>query len=56
MTIYTVHGYENRDDYLQNLREDYNVPEDVFDTIAELYGPEEDFDGLVTFCEDWRGE
>ena len=45
MTVYEKHGYADRDEYLQHLCEDYDP--DAVMTLAELLGPEEDFDGLV---------
>jgi hypothetical protein len=54
MTTYLKHGYASREEYLQQLNFEYNhIPEDEFDLMAELLGENEDFDGLVTFCEDY---
>ena len=51
-TIYQQHGYASRRDYLKGLAEDYGVPfRDVL-AVANLYGPSEDFDALVTFVQD----
>ena len=50
--IYQENGYEDRDNYLNCLSEDYYVPiEDVF-SLAEMLGESEDFDGLVSALED----
>ena len=50
--IYQENGYEDRDDYLTCLAEDYGVSiEDVF-SLAEMLGENEDFDGLVSALED----
>lgn len=52
MNIYQDHGYENRRDYLENLAEDCGVPLENVLAIADLLGPSEDFDGLVSSLED----
>ena len=50
--IYQENGYEDRDDYLTCLSENYNIPiEDVY-SLAEMLGENEDFDGLVCALED----
>ena len=50
--IYKENGYEDRDDYLNCLSEDYGVSiEDVY-SLAEMLGGNEDFDGLVSALED----
>jgi hypothetical protein len=50
MNEYTNNGYRSRADYLASLCEEYDR-ETVY-TLANLLGPEEDFDGLVTSLED----
>lgn len=46
-------GYKNREDYLSCLAEEYGLDlEQVVRPIADLLGPSEDFDGLVTMLED----
>lgn len=52
MTIYQQRGYKNRTDYLRCLSEDYGVPFYVVTTLADVLGPNEDFDGLVIELED----
>lgn len=44
-------GFESRADYLESLCEDY--PREAVMALAELLGPSEDFDGLVTGLEDY---
>lgn len=52
MSIYTDEGYKSRKDYLECLAEDYGLPvENVF-AVASMYGPSEDFDGLINALED----
>ena len=48
-TVYEIAGYKDRKDYLDRLAEDYG--ESVY-AIAEVLGENEDFDGLVSHCED----
>lgn len=50
---YTENGYKNRADYLQCLSEDYEVDIHTVVMLADLLGPNEDFDGLVTALEDY---
>ena len=50
--VYQENGYDDRDDYLRSLAEDYGVPLDAVIAMAEVLGPEEDFDGLVSNLED----
>ena len=52
--IYLQNGYNNREDYLKSLAEDYDVDLDIVMLFAQLYGESEDFDGLVTAMEDYQ--
>lgn len=52
MSIYTENGYRNRNEYLQNLSAEHDVDLDTVYALADLLGPSEDFDGLVTSIED----
>lgn len=53
---YEANGYENREEYLTSLAEEYGVSLDyVVRPLAEMLGPKEDFDGLVTAVQDWEG-
>ena len=47
---YTDNGYKSRADYLETLCEEY--PADAVHALADILGPSEDFDGLVTALED----
>ena len=51
-SIYEVHGYKDRAEYLQHLSDEYGVPIDTVEAIAETLGETEDFDGLVTALQD----
>lgn len=50
--IYKENGYSNRQEYLKDLAEEYGCHVYV---LADLLGPEEDFDGLITSLEDMEG-
>ena len=51
-TTYQENGYQNRKDYLQCLSEDYGVPYETVQSLADMLGENEDFDGLVSALED----
>ena len=56
-SIYKQNGYEDREDYLSCLADDYGLSlEEVVRPLAELLGPDEDFDGLVSSLEDEAGK
>ena len=50
MNTYQQHGFADRKAYLEDLAQEY--PRDAVFMLAELLGPSEDFDGLVTELED----
>jgi hypothetical protein len=50
MSIYTDNGYANREEYLNELREDYDA--DMVNMLTSILPESEDFDGLVTALED----
>lgn len=52
-TIYQTKGYTNRGAYLKSVAAEYDVPLRVVATIAEVLGPDEDFDGLLCAIEDY---
>lgn len=51
--IYQEHGYANREEYLLDLADQFGVKPNAVFILAEMLGPEEDFDGLVTYLEDY---
>lgn len=53
MNVYKDNGYKNRKDYLSCLAEDYGVSKQTVFMLAEVLGPNEDFDGLVTEISDY---
>lgn len=52
LNVYQEHGYYNREDYLRCMSEDWNIPFTTVKMLADMLGPNEDFDGLVTALED----
>jgi hypothetical protein len=53
MSVYTDNGYASRKEYLMELSEEYACPIGTVLILANLLGPDEDFDGLVTSIQDW---
>jgi hypothetical protein len=51
MNIYQENGFDSRKDYLLSLCEEYD--KDAVFALADILGPSEDFDGLVTSLEDY---
>ncbi len=51
-TIYQRKGYSNRRDYLESLADDYGLDPDSVFMAADLLGPNEDFDGLISTLDD----
>jgi hypothetical protein len=56
MNVYKEQGYESREDYLRQLAAENGADVDVVFALADVLGPDEDFDGLVTSVEDWNWE
>jgi hypothetical protein len=50
---YTTRGYKDRDSYLANLAEDFGIELLAVRVIADMLGPSEDFDGLLSELEDF---
>jgi hypothetical protein len=50
---YTTKGYKDRDDYLASLADDRGIDMMAVRMIADMLGPSEDFDGLVSELEDF---
>ena len=49
-SVYQAHGFDNREQYLQSLAEDYG--EELVEALTSVLPPSEDFDGLITELED----
>jgi hypothetical protein len=56
MNVYAENGFLSRRAYLDSLAEDYGIDRATVYMIADLLGPSEDFDGLVTSLEDYADE
>lgn len=53
---YQSEGYQDRDDYLKGMSEEYGVPLATVRGLAEMLGENEDFDGLVTHLQDMEDQ
>lgn len=53
LEIYKENGYNSREEYLQSLAEDYSVGIHVVYNLADMLGPNEDFDGLINALDDY---
>jgi len=49
-SVYELNGFDDREDYLDSLREEYGA--ELVDTLTSVLPPSEDFDGLITELED----
>lgn len=54
MSAYIEAGYDNRNQYLEALSEEYDVNSDDVFALASLLGENEDFDGLISALEDMQ--
>ena len=54
MDIYREYGYKDREDYLRQLADENGADVEAVFALADMLGPNEDFDGLVTSVEDWN--
>lgn len=52
LSVYQENGYENREAYLLSLADQYGVDYATVYALADVLGPNEDFDGLVSMIED----
>lgn len=52
MCIYADNGYNSREDYLESLADEAGEDSWKVYVAAELLGPNEDFDGLITTLQD----
>lgn len=55
-SIYARKGYASRAAYLRDMAEEYGVPVESVFAVADMLGPNEDFDGLISSLEDYDGE
>ena len=47
-----TNSIDNRKDYLDSLADDYGVPRSNVYRLALMFGPDEDYDGLVCAVEE----
>lgn len=52
LSVYKSNGYASRAAYLEDLADQAGYDSDLVYTLADLLGPEEDFDGLITALQD----
>lgn len=52
LSVYQERGYEDREEYLLSLADQYGVDLASVIALADVLGPNEDFDGLVSMIED----
>jgi hypothetical protein len=55
MNVYQNKGYANREEYLDDVAETYGIERETVECLADLLGPTEDFDGLLSECADCAG-
>lgn len=53
MNVYELNGFKNREEYLENLADEYGIDFDTVFFLADILGENEDFDGLVSELEDF---
>lgn len=53
LKVYVNQGYINRQHYLHDLADNNGVDYEIVKALAEMLGPNEDFDGLVSEIEDY---
>ena len=51
--VYKEKGFSDRDEYLSELADDYGISSFAVDSISEMLGDNEDFDGLINELEDY---
>ena len=54
MNLYEQNGYDDREHYLKCQADCYGIELETVKCIADMLGPNEDFDGLVTSLEDYE--
>ena len=53
LELYLEYGVESRAEYLELMADEFDVPLSTVVALADILGPSEDFDGLVTSLEDY---
>lgn len=52
MSVYTEKEYKDRQNYLNSVSDEYGVDINTVNTLADVLGPSEDFDGLISMLQD----
>lgn len=52
MNVYQENGFKDREEYLQSVAEDFGLPFETVDFLADILGESEDFDGLIDVLAD----
>ena len=52
MSIYTEKEYKDRQNYLNSVSDEYGVDINIVNSLADILGPDEDFDGLISILQD----
>ena len=52
--VYQENGFNSRREYLEDLADNMGMDSSVVFMLADVLGPNEDFDGLVTSLEDYE--
>jgi len=52
LSVYQQNGFDDREDYLDSLREEYG---EIVDVLITVLPPSEDFDGLLVELQDNAG-
>ena len=52
--VYTENGFKDQDEYFDYLADNYGVDIKIVRSLADILGPVEDFDALVTQLEDYE--
>lgn len=50
--LYKDHGFDSREEYLEDLADQYDIPYYHVKNLADMLGESEDFDGLVLALQD----
>ena len=53
-TVFFREMTEKRMVYLEGLAEDYGIPEETVFAVADMLGPNEDYDGLIAMLDDYE--
>jgi len=52
--VYQEKGFKDREEYLESIGEDYDIPAGFIEAMSDVLGESEDFDGLLSSMEDYE--